>query len=38
MRLRADASPDNLQWLTELVDAKTLLESDAWKKFNKSRG
>jgi hypothetical protein len=38
MRLRADASPDNLQWLTELLEPKTLLESDLWKKLSKTRG
>jgi hypothetical protein len=38
MRLRADASHDNLQWLTELLEPNTLLESDLWKKLNKTRG
>jgi hypothetical protein len=31
MRLRADASPDNLQWLTECLQPKAFLESDAWE-------
>jgi len=43
MRLRADASPDNLQWATELLRPEEFLESDAWaalgsQKINKTRG
>lgn len=30
MRLRADASPDNLQWTTEVLRPDEFLESDAW--------
>ena len=30
MRLRRDASPDNLQWMTELLDPEAFLGSDAW--------
>lgn len=30
MRLRADASPDNLQWATELLRPDEFLESNAW--------
>ena len=31
MRLRADASPDNLQWATELLRPEEFLAADAWE-------
>jgi hypothetical protein len=45
MRLRRDATPDNLQWLTETLGAEEFLASEAWtalglpaKNLKKTRG